>query len=187
MIRNSEHMFDKVNLSPLAITILKFLARSPTKQFYVREISKKTNGSVGGTHKILKNLYEMGLIIKHRSGKNLYYRINEVNPSIHYFKIFVNIQELYWILKNVYSISKKIILYGSCSTGEDTLDSDIDIIIITEMVDKIKKTLKSKEVNGRELKPIILMPHEFIKLKEKDRAFYNEVNKGIILWRETDE
>jgi len=56
MVRKSEHMFNKVNITPLGLQILTFLARNPDKQFYIREIAKKMNRSVGGTHKTLKSL-----------------------------------------------------------------------------------------------------------------------------------
>ena len=187
MVRNSEQMFEKVNLSPLAISVLTFLSRSPDKQFYVREIAGIIKGSVGGTHKVLKNLFDMDLIVKEKSGRNLYYKINDSNQAIKHFKIFMNILELDNTIKEIIPECKKIILYGSCSTGEDTMHSDIDLLIITEDPLEIKQLLKQKYFGIRKLKPIILLPHEYIKLKNKDQAFYSEVNKGILLWRDTNE
>ena len=40
MVRKNEHMFDKVNITPLGMQILTFLARNPDKQFYIREIAR---------------------------------------------------------------------------------------------------------------------------------------------------
>jgi len=57
MVRKSEHMFEKVNITPLGLQILIFLARNPDNQFYLREIAKILNKIVGGTHKTLKSLY----------------------------------------------------------------------------------------------------------------------------------
>ena len=187
MVRNSEHMSEKVNLSHLGIMVLTHLARSPDKQYYVREIARIINGSVGGCHKVLKSLFTMGLIDKQKSGRNLYYKIKEENPAIKFFKIFINIQELNQKINEIFTDCKKITLFGSCSSGDDTLESDIDILIITENVKEIKDILKRKYINGRKLKPVILLPHDFIKLKDKDPAFYNEMNNGIILWRDTNE
>ncbi len=187
MVRNNEHMSEKVNLSPLGLMVLTYLSRSPDKQYYVREIARKINGSVGGCHKVLKTLFEMGLIDKQISGRNLYYRIKEKNPAIKYFKVFINIQELNLEINEIFPECKKIILYGSCATGEDSIESDIDLLIITENVKEINQKLKHRYINDRELKSITLLPHDFIKLKDKDPAFYNEINKGIILWRDTNE
>ena len=62
MVRKNEHMFDKVNITPLGLQILTFLARNPDKQFYIREIAKKMDKSVGGTHKTLKSLKQMDFV-----------------------------------------------------------------------------------------------------------------------------
>jgi predicted nucleotidyltransferase len=187
MVRKSEHMFEKVNLSSLAISVLAYLARSPDNRYYVREIATNTGGSVGGCYKALKKLYDMDLVKKEKSGRNLYFNINNENPAIKYFKIFINIQEVNDTIKSITRKCNKIILYGSCSTGEDTIRSDIDLLIITENVEEIKQTIKNTFIGKRQLKPIIMLPHEFIKLKDKDRAFYNEINKGITLWRGSNE
>ena len=55
-------MFDKINLTPLGISVLTFLARSPDDEFYVREIALKVGGSTGGTHRVLKELEGMNLL-----------------------------------------------------------------------------------------------------------------------------
>jgi predicted nucleotidyltransferase len=163
------------------------LARSPDNRYYVREIAARTGSSVGGCHKALKKLHDMNLVKKEKSGRNLYFNINNENPSIRYFKIFVNIQEVNDAISSIASKCNKIILYGSCSTGQDTIKSDIDLFIITENVKEIKQKLKNTIIGKRQLKPIIILPHEFIKLKDRDRAFYNEINKGITLWRRSNE
>ncbi len=179
-------MFEKVNLTPTGISVLKYLARSPGREFYLREIAKALGISVGGCHKILKNLHGQDMINRRTSGKNLYFSANEQNPALRYFKIFVNIQELTEVINAIRERAKKVILYGSCATGDDTLESDIDLLIVTEDVKSVKKSIE-RRIGQRLLKPIILAPHELIQLKEKDKAFYNEINKGIVLWRERDE
>ena len=78
MVRKNEHMFDKVNITPMGLQILIFLARNPDKQFYIREIAKIMNKSVGGTHKTLKSLKERDFIKENKSGKNIYYQIKNI-------------------------------------------------------------------------------------------------------------
>ena len=152
-----------------------------------REIALRIGGSVGGCHKVLKNLHEMGLLDRKKSGRNLYYIVRDRNPAVKHFKIFINLQELHGLVKRIEHECKKIILFGSCSTGEDILDSDIDLMIVTENVKNVKRTLKNKSINGRQLKPIILAPRELVRMRKDDPAFFDEVNKGITLWREHNE
>ncbi len=179
-------MFDKMNLTPTGIKILLFLARSPGKEYYLREIAGTLSISVGGSHKLLKELGRSSLVNSRPSGKNKYFSINEDNPGIGHFKIFANIQELQELVRKIKGHVVKITLFGSCATGEDTMDSDIDLLIVTGEVKAIKGSIK-KVIGKRLVRPVILAPHEIIQLKKKDKAFYDEVNKGIVLWRDKDE
>jgi len=186
IVQKSEHMFEKANLTPLGISILTFLARNPDREFYLREIAKTIKGSVGGTHKVLKSLHKMGFVTVRKSGKNLYYQVNDMNPSIKHFKIFVTITELNMILDSIKDKSDKIVLFGSCATGEDTADSDIDLLIISNDVNSFKDYLKKKKFS-RKIQAVVVTASELIKLKENDKAFYEEVVKGITLWVDKNE
>ena len=186
MVRKSEHMFEKVNITPLGMQILIFLARNPEKEFYLRELAKTINKSVGGTHKALKSLHSMRLINEKKSGKNLYYKINQKNPSIKSFKIFMTINELNTLVNNLKEISVKIILFGSCASGEDTVDSDIDLLILTKYKDEVNGCIKKSKL-ARKIQAVVIDSTEFMKLKEKDKAFYQEIKKGVTLWDEQNE
>jgi len=181
MVRKSEHMFEKVNITPLGLQILIFLARNPDKQFYIREIAKNMDKSVGGTHKNLKSLKEMSFVKENKSGKNLYYQINQMNPSIKNFKIFMTINELAPLVNKLKEMSEKIILFGSCATGQDTSESDIDLLILTNEKEKVNKYIISKRFD-RKIQAVVINTGDLMKIKEKDKAFYQEIKKGITLW-----
>ncbi|MEA2055845.1 MAG: nucleotidyltransferase domain-containing protein [Candidatus Thermoplasmatota archaeon] len=174
-------MFDKVNITPLGLRILVFLARNPDQQFYIREIAKDINKSVGGTHKTLKLLKEMDFVNENKSGKNLYYQINPMNPSIKNFKIFITINELTSLVNRLKETSEKIILFGSCANGEDTAESDIDLLVLTNEKEKINKKILNTKVN-RKVQAVVVSTGDLMKIKEKDKGFYQEINKGITLW-----
>ena len=186
MVRKNERMFDKMNLTPLGISVLTFLARSPDGEFYVREIARKVGGSTGGTHRVLKELERMNLLHRRKSGKNVYNRVNSEAAAIPFFKIFINIVELEDLIEKIKPHSRKIVLFGSASRGEDTWDSDLDLLVITPLSDMVGELLRKEEVN-RKISPIILSSVEHARLREKDRAFFDEMEKGIILWRDKDE
>jgi len=181
MVRKSEHMFEKVNITPLGLQILTFLARNPDKQFYIREIAKNMDKSVGGTHKTLKSLKQMDFVKENKSGKNVYYQINQMNSSIKNFKIFMTINELTSFVNKLKEISEKIILFGSCSTGDDTNKSDIDLLILTNEKDKVNKCT-NKSDSERAIQAVVVNASDLIKIKEEDKAFYQEIKKGITLW-----
>ncbi|MCX6667943.1 MAG: nucleotidyltransferase domain-containing protein [Euryarchaeota archaeon] len=174
-------MFEKMNITPLSMQILTFLARHPDQEFYMREIAQSIKKSVGGTHNALKSLYAMNFLIEKKSGKNIYYRINSANPSVKNFKIFVTTTELNPLINDLKNIAEKIILFGSCSVGDDTAASDIDLFVLSHETEKVKSYLKKKQ-SGRTIQAVVVNAAELMKLKERDKAFYQEINKGITLW-----
>lgn len=181
MVRKNEHLFEKVNLTPLGIAVLSWLARNPDKEFYVREVTEAVHGSLGGCHQVLISLYNEGLLTKRKSGRNIYYSVNDRNLAVKYFKIFMSIYELHDIVHALQGKSLKIVLFGSCALGEDTIESDIDIVVITNESNEVRRILKSKS-SSRDIAAVVLSPQDFMKLKEEDKAFYSEVTKGIMLW-----
>lgn len=186
MVRKNEHMFEKMNMTPLGVTVLSWLARNPDKEFYVREIAKAVHSSLGGCHNVLRNLYDKGLLTRRKSGRNVYYSVNDRNPAVRYFKIFMNTYELSDIVHLLQDTSTKIVLFGSCALGEDTIESDIDILVITHDTDEVRRLLKSISLSS-DIAAVVLSPTDFMKVKERDKAFYNEVTRGIILWGDSFE
>ena len=183
MVRKNEHMFEKISISSLAQEILLYLARSPGKEFYIRELARLLSASVGGCHSALKDLEDKGLVISRTSGRNRYYQVNEDNPSVINYKLFMNIQELSEILAHLAGLALRVVLFGSCSRGDDTHDSDIDLLIVTLVEDKVRKLLARTDVNGRQVQLIIKGPHEMVEMTERNPAFLEEIAKGIVLMR----
>jgi len=89
--------------------------------------------------------------------------------------------ELNPLVENLKKTAEKIILFGSCATGDDTLDSDIDLFILTQDIQRVNEYLKKKHLE-RKIQAVVVNATGLVKLKEKDKAFYQEINKGMILW-----
>ncbi|MDR0911821.1 MAG: nucleotidyltransferase domain-containing protein [Methanobrevibacter sp.] len=83
---------------------------------------------------------------------------------------------------------EKIILFGSVARGEDNINSDIDILIITKNINdkiKIEDDIYSKVFN------ILLKTNEYLSVKmrsinhyedHKDFPFYENIeNEGILI------
>jgi predicted nucleotidyltransferase len=174
-------MYYKMNITPQYVVVLRLLARSPNRRFYVREVARLTESSPGGCGRTLRELSKQGLVFSTVEGKNLYYWINEQNPAIRHFKIYINILELEKIVSKLKAHVFKIVLFGSCANGTDTDESDIDILIIAHSKSRVLHEIGDIKL-GRPVKPIVLTPAEYLKKKKADPAFYSEVEKGIVLW-----
>jgi predicted nucleotidyltransferase len=183
VVRKNEHMFGKVSMSPLAQELLLYLARSPGREYYVRELAELLNASLGGSHAALKGLESRALVTSRMSGRNRYFQVNEGNASIVPFKVFMNIQELGEVVAPLRDLVRRVILFGSCSRGDDTHASDVDLLVVTLDVEEVRLLLGSTKVNGRVLRPIIKTPSEMVRLREEDPSFIAELGKGIVLIR----
>lgn len=183
MVRKNEHMFEKVSMSPLAQELLLYLARSPGRDLYLRELCDLLNASVGGCHSALQDLESKDLVCSRTSGRNRYFRAKVENPALVPFKVFMNIQELGEVLASIRGLVRRVVLFGSCSRGDDTMESDVDILVVTLDVEEVRLILGPTTVGGRVLRPIIKTPSEMVRLREEDPGFIAELGKGIVLLR----
>ena len=182
MVRKIEYIFEKSNLSPLGIKLLTFLARHPSEEFYLKELAQGVGASASGCFTALKGLLEDNLVVRRKDGVNVYWQADMDNPALVSFKVFMNIQELGGVIERLRNIASKVVLFGSCATGEDTHRSDIDLLVVTNETEEAADLLAGVRVNDRSLSPIILSPSRLLGTKEEDRALYDEFRRGIVLW-----
>ncbi len=179
-------MFEKTDITPLGYRLLALMSRSPGEEFCLGELARRTKASVAGCHSAIVPLSDGGLVVPGRGGRNLYYHVDVTNPAIAHFKVFVNVIDLGVIVERLKPIASSVTLYGSCSTGRDTDKSDLDLLVLAMDKRAASEVMGTRIVGGRALNPMILSPHELAEPRSKDRAFFDEVQKGIVLWRAED-
>jgi predicted nucleotidyltransferase len=80
----------------------------------------------------------------------------------------------------MHNYSRRIILFGSASRGENLPDSDIDLFIISNEPRKVRSILSAVP----EIVPIVMSNPEFSNLKKTDPALYDQINRGLTLWEQ---
>jgi predicted nucleotidyltransferase len=173
-------MLKRLLLNTSANKILNFLTLHPETSFYDKEISERAGVSRGMTNRLLNEFLKIGLVSRERRGKMWFYFLNKT-PLFKYYRIYENLVELTELVNTLKPFSQKIILYGSTASGEDTAESDIDLFILTEQKDKVLKEIRAFKTE-REIKPVVQTVSEYVISKKKDKAFYEEVSKGITLF-----
>ncbi len=171
-------------LDKFSLRILKLLASNPLRSYYQREVAKKATVSVGKTNQVLRALEKREIVLKARTGKVDLYSYNLASPVARYLKILFNLSELNELLRKLRNTSTTVILFGSCAEGSDGEDSDIDMLVVTRNRQAAERAIQreGRSINRR-ISPVIVSPLEFSGMKEKDRAFYEQASKGIILWQ----
>ena len=79
--------------------------------------------------------------------------------------------------------SLEVYLFGSAARGEDTDISDIDLLIIRTL-DNNTRTMLTDKLNKlfqRDVNPVMFNPMEYAALHEKDKAFYENLERDKIL------
>jgi len=175
----AENIFTATN----SLKVLSYLIKYPGKEFLCSEIQKNTSISRAGVYVAVRELEKNGLVSKSKKGKQLLYSVIYDEPVIKQFKVLQNILALRPQIAKLKQLCKKVILYGSAARGENDPESDIDLFILTQDYDKVKKTISFVRSSNK-IKAVIKTPVEFSEQKESERVYYGEVDRGIVLWEE---
>lgn len=164
-----------------SLKVLSYLAGNPGREFLSSEVQRATSISRAGVYIALNDLLKQKLISKNKKGRFLFYSIIYNDSAIKQFKVLKNILLLRSLVSKIKAISKKIVLYGSTSRGEDDPESDIDLFVLSNDPKAIREKLLSIKMK-RKIQAVIKSPSELANLKENDKVFYNEIDRGVTLW-----
>ncbi len=164
------------------IKIISFFFKNPMEEFSQTNLITKVKLSKVTLIKQLKELVDAGILLIKRVGNVNLYRLNAENLFAKRLKVLFILSELEQLkeLSNKYNV--EIYLYGSCARGEDTKESDIDIMVIGT-IDKplfLNEIKNLSEKIGKEIKAQIFSKQEWSLMARKDPAFYERVEKDKV-------
>ncbi|MCL5073851.1 MAG: nucleotidyltransferase domain-containing protein [Actinobacteria bacterium] len=142
---------------------------------------KLSKGLVSKYFDVLKN----SGIVKRSNGKYLILD-SGVTKAI---RILLVVSDIDISIFTKYNFVKSVGLYGSCSKGENTEESDIDIWIVVDDVGDEKIASLTSEINKKinRAKPLFLTEKKLEKIKKDDELFYHSLSFGsIVLFGEKD-
>ena len=169
-------------ITPTMLKILYIFHENPQQELHEREVMRRAITSKGSAGRILKNLSQIGVLEKDKKGRMVFYRFNMKNAVARQFKVLFNVYSLNKLVDEIRQDSKKVILFGSCSEGTDTEESDIDLFILTNEKNLVGSRINSYQGTDRKIAPIIVNSNEFVQLRKRDKPLYERVLKGIVLW-----
>jgi len=153
-------------------------------QYHGREVVRRTGVSVGGANQMLRSFANLGLLLREKQGRMLFYRANMDNPLVRQLKILFTLLQLDDLMKQAKPSSHRIILFGSSAEGTDVKESDIDLLLLTNEKSQLTDVVhKFNAKSQRRIAPIILDPQGFSKLRREDTALFDRISRGMILWQ----
>jgi len=164
-----------------SLKVLSYLAENPGKGFLCSEILKVIPISRAGVYIALGELAKQNLVSKVKRGKLLFYSIIYDDSTIKQFKVLKSVLALRPLVLKLKPLSKKIVLYGSASRGENDPKSDIDLFVLSSEPETAKKLIGSIKTKQK-IQFIVKTPSELADFKNKEKVYYAEVDRGITLW-----
>jgi len=161
--------------------VLHFLLDHPIRELLESEIQKAVRISKSGVNYALRDLLTTDFISRVKRGKAFFYTLNHKNIIVKQLKVIETLTQLSPLAGKLKSIATKIILFGSSSRGENTPDSDIDLLILSRNKELVLAQIAKIKVK-RKIQSIIYSNVNFLEKKKTDPVFYEQVIKGIVLW-----
>jgi len=165
--------------------ILSLLYGHPDESYYLREIVRATGFGVGSVQRELAQLAEAGIIRRTDSGHQVYFRANSDSPIFKDLKNLITktagaaeiIREALAPLSDRISIA---FLYGSVARGEETRQSDVDVLIVGDIsfAEAVKALRGAQESLNREINPSVYPVEEFHSRVIEQHYFIREVLSG---------
>ena len=162
--------------------IVTFLCQNPNQSFYSGEIAEKTSLSKGGTNQSLRELAQQGILKTEKKGHMIFYSADLSSPSVRQFKIFQNVTTLEGIVNKLRPFADRVVLFGSCAKGEDTSESDVDLLVIGRDKDHIRSLIPETKAK-RKIQLLLKTPQEYVQLENKEPVFFKEIQQGVVLWQ----
>lgn len=168
------------------VRLLQHFADHPGSEWGFRQLKKELEIAPATLAKGLGMLEKKKLITHRQLGNMKPYKLQKDNPLVKSFKILQAVEELL-LLENIGArFDCHIYLFGSRARGEDTEQSDVDLLVIAES--KHSEVQSSIEQERRKMKKMLVNlfnVHMFTNLEwanmsRKDPAFYERVEKDKI-------
>lgn len=161
----------------------QLLLDNPSTTFSYGQLRQKTKLAKATLTKWLLFLVHFELIHLQILGKNKQYQLNANHSLVHQFKKLNTLIQLEPLTKYFRKKNVAAYLFGSAARGEDTEESDIDLLILgkiykEEIISEVERV--SKKI-GKEIRLQVFSLQQWVEAAQKDKAFYERVEKDKVI------
>lgn len=170
--------------------VLALLYGNPGRTFFANEVIALAQSGTGAVQRELADLAAAGLLKVSTQGNQKHYQANEAAPVFSelrglVLKTFGLADVLRVALEPLGSQIDAAFVYGSVAKQEDTAQSDIDVMIISDTLGyaDVFGALEPASITlGRPVNPTVYTSAQFAKRAKQDNAFVTRVLQQPKLW-----
>jgi predicted nucleotidyltransferase len=178
-------LFPKVRQRVLAV-----LFGTPDRSFYANEVIALAQSGTGAVQRELAGLSEAGLLTVHKVGNQKHYQANASSPLFGELRSLVQktmglAEVLRAALAPLAAQVEAAFIYGSVARQQDTAQSDIDVLIISNTLGygEVFAALEDATAYlGRKVNPTLYTSADWTKRIVQDSAFVVRVWQQPKIW-----
>ncbi|MGH2453235.1 MAG: hypothetical protein ACRDF5_05660 [bacterium] len=173
--------------------LLIIFLTQPSREYYLRELARRTGRAVGAVQHELPRLELMGLIKARRRGREKFYQANANHPIYPELRrIVYKTAALGDLLRDVLNDVEGMeaaFIFGSVAEGREEPRSAVDLMIIGKpSLDRVHASLKDAEdAMGREVSLTTMSKEEWIRRLTTRDGFAREVMRSEKIFLVGDE
>ncbi len=169
--------------------LFSLLFGQPERSFYANELITLAGSGSGAVQRELQRLTQTGLLTVTTIGNQKHYQANAQSPifpelrSI-VLKTFGAADRLRHALRPIKSAITFACIYGSVAKGEDHAGSDMDIIVVSDILtlgDLFSVMQPLEGLSGRKIHITLYTSEEFSKRRKDRNPFLTKVLTGTII------
>ena len=168
--------------SPTLVALLRLFVLRPGQAFYQRQLAQAVGARLYLVQRELGRLENAGLVTRTPQGNRVYYRLKSRHPALDDLRrLLLKTVAIGDALRSVLlPLEERVLvafIYGSFASGNETADSDIDLLVIGRLSAKEAARALGPVGRdlGRELNAAFYPPEEFRKKARDGHHFVSQV------------
>jgi uncharacterized protein len=165
--------------------ILAMLYGKPDEAFFIRQLARMIDVSVGSVQRELLTLAEAGLITRSQTGNQVFYRANRQHPAYtELHALLVKTAGIFHQLSEALApLAKDIefaLVYGSFSRGDETAESDVDLMVVGKVTldDLLERLVPVERTVQRPVNPTVYSSREVRTKLKAGNHFLKAIQEG---------
>lgn len=167
--------------TPAMRAVLSVFLRDPSTALHQREIARRAGVGLRSAQIALGRLEDIGLVASERSGNRRYYRAVRTERFEELRSLMardLGVSEV--IARHLGAVREAIewaFIFGSVASGQDKVDSDIDLFVVGEVKDDdlVEPIAEAQRELGREIDVISYRPATFRARRDEGNHFIESV------------